>query len=568
MAYFLKKSTNKKGMYLQIYESFRDSNKKETAHRSVKYLGYVEDLIAEGITDPIAHFTSEVKVMNEKVKSEKDKLKREEISDNSNKNVGSFLLNGFFNRFNLEREFELLTIREGFKFDVYQLMKGLVFARVIEPCSKYKTNVEVLPSLFGTYAFSEHELYRGLDFLGEEHESIIEILNYRYEKQYKRNTDNVYFDATNFYFEIDNEDELRKKGPSKENRRDPLVGMGLLLDGDQVPLAAKFFPGNESEKPVIRDVISEMKKRHNIKGKVVQVADKGLNCTKNIIEAMKNGDGYLYSQSVKMLNDVEESWVLNDNDYRSVYDENGKELYRYKVWTDDFPYFVEDEKGKKRKVVLRQKRMVTFNPSLAIKQRAEINKMVEKVRLLSLSGAKKMEFGEGSKYVTFTSVDSEGVVGEEAEIISVLKEEKINRDLSLAGYNMLITSEIKLSPKTIYDTYHHLWRIEESFRILKSKLQARPVYVQTRNAIYGHFLINYIALFMLRVLQIKVFEDKIHTNQIIEFCRNFNVTKYKYDYFNLGSRSIIEPFSKVLNLDLLPRVLKGTYIKKLFEYKI
>lgn len=568
MAYFLKKSKLKRGVYLQIYESFRDSSKKETAHRSFKSLGYVEDLIAEGVADPIAYFTAEVKTMNQKVKSEKDKLRREEISDNSNKNVGHFLINGFFNRFNLEREFELLTIREGFKFDVYKLLKGLVFGRIVEPCSKHKTNIDVLPSLYGDYAFSDYELYRGLDFLGEEHESIIELLNYRYEKSYRRNTENVYFDATNFYFEIDNEDELRKKGPSKENRRDPLLGMGLLLDGDQVPLAAKFFPGNKSEKPVIRDVISEMKKRHNIKGKVIQVADKGLNCTKNIIEALKNGDGYLYSQSVKMLNDVEESWVLNDNDYRSVNDENGKELYRYKVWTDDFPYFVEDEKGKKRKVVLRQKRMVTFNPSLAIKQRAEINKMVEKVRLLSLSGAKKMEFGEGSKYVTFTSVDSEGVVGEEAKIISILKEEKINKDLSLAGYNMLITSETKLSPKTMYDTYHHLWRIEESFRILKSKLQARPVYVQTRNAIFGHFLINYIALFILRVLQIKVFDDKIHTNQIIEFCRNFNVTTYKYDYFNLGSKSVIEPFSKVLNLDLLPRVLKSSYIKKLFEYKI
>lgn len=568
MAYFLKKSKLKRGVYLQIYESFRDSKKKETAHRSFKTLGYVEDLIAEGMTDPVAYFTSEVAAMNAKAKSEKEKLKREEISDNSNKNVGSFLLNGFFNRFNLEREFELLTIREGFKFDVYQLLKGLVFARVIEPCSKHKTNMEVLPSLFGNYTFSDHELYRGLDFLGEEHESIIEILNYRYEKQYKRNTEKVYFDATNFYFEIDNEDELRKKGPSKENRREPLVGMGLLLDGDQVPLAVKFFPGNESEKPVIRDVIAQMKKRHNISGKVVQVADKGLNSTKNIVEAIKNGDGYLYSQSVKMLNDVEQSWVLLDNDYKSVFDENGKELYRYKAWTDDFPYLVENEKGKKRQVLLRQKRMVTFNPSLAIKQRAEINKMIEKVKILSLSGAKKMEYGEGSKYVTFTSVDNEGVVGEEAEIITVLKEDKINRDLALAGYNMLITSETKLNAKTMYDTYHHLWRIEESFRILKSKLQARPVYVQTRNAIYGHFLINYIALFILRVLQIKVFEDKKHTNQIIEFCRNFNVTKYKYDYFNLGSKSIIEPFSRVLNLDLLPRVLKGAYIKKLFDYKI
>ncbi len=568
MAYFLKKTHLKRGLYLQIYESFRDPKKKETAHRSVKALGYVSDLVTSEIPDPVLFYQAEVKRMKEAEKKARAKLLREEISDNSNKNVGHFLLNGFFNRFDLKQEFKYLTFNETFKFDVYELFKALVFARVIEPCSKHKTNIDVIPCLFGNYKFSEHELYSGLAFLGENHENIVEILNYRYEKVYRRNTDKVFFDSTNFYFEIDYEDALRRKGPSKENRRDPLLGMGLLLDGDGIPLAVKFYPGNESERPVVRAVIREMKARHNLKGKVIQVADKALNTTKNILEALENGDGYLYSQSVKMLSGVETKWVLNENDYKIVHDENGHELYRFKTWVDDFPYFFTKENGQKVKVLLRQKRMVTYNPKLAKKQRGEIIKLAEKAESLTLSGAKKSEYGETGKYVTFTSVDHDGVVGEEKAIISQLNEEKIKRDLSLAGFNMLITSETNLSAKVMYTTYHHLWRIEESFRLLKNKLQARPVYVQTENAIFGHFLINYVALLILRVLQIKVFDDKVHPHQIIDFCKNFNVTKYKYDYFNLGSKRVIKPFSDMLDLDLLPRILKAASIKKLFNYKI
>lgn len=163
MAYFLKKTHLKRGLYLQIYESFRDPKKKETAHRSVKALGYVSDLVTSEIPDPVLFYQAEVKRMNEAEKKARAKLLREEISDNSNKNVGHFLLNGFFNRFDLKQEFKYLTFNETFKFDVYELFKALVFARVIEPCSKHKTNIDVIPCLFGNYKFSEHELYPRLE---------------------------------------------------------------------------------------------------------------------------------------------------------------------------------------------------------------------------------------------------------------------------------------------------------------------------------------------------------------------------------------------------------------------
>ena len=119
------------------------------------------------------------------------------------------------------------------------------------------------------------------------------MFNEFYNKKYTRKTSNVYFDCTNYYFEIDAEDNLRKKGPSKENRKDPIVGMGLLLDEDQIPLTMKLYPGNQSEKPIIRQCINEMKDKYHMNGKTIQVADKGLNCAKNIFEALKNGDGYI-----------------------------------------------------------------------------------------------------------------------------------------------------------------------------------------------------------------------------------------------------------------------------------
>lgn len=275
-----------------------------------------------------------------------------------------------------------------FRFNVFDMLSALIYARSVHPCSKSRTYDEVIPKLFGKYDFSLDQLYSGLEYIGSEYEKIIEIYNHQIELAYKFDTSHTYFDCTNFYFEIDREDDFRHKGPSKENKTEPIVGMGLLLDAHQIPIGMKMYPGNESEKPVIRTIIDDLKQRNHISGRTIQVADKGLNCIDNILHALKAGDGYIFSKSVKMLPEVEKTWVLLENDYIDIKNRDGKVLYRMKECVDDFVYTYTDGNGRRKSIKLREKRVVTYNPKLAEKQNYEINKQVEKAKALRACEAK------------------------------------------------------------------------------------------------------------------------------------------------------------------------------------
>ena len=563
MAYFLKISHIKKGTYLQIYESFRDKSRHCSAQRSFKSLGYLDDLIASGIDDPISYFKNEVDKMNKKAKKEKEDLAIKKIDESPIKNLGYFLIKGLFNRLSVKRLLDLLDNIEGETISTYDYLLNMVSSRIINPCSKIKTYEEVLPTLFESYNISKDQVYDKLDFIGDNYSRILEVFNELYNEKYIRKTGNVYFDCTNYYFEIDDEDDFRKKGPSKENRKDPIVGMGLLLDEDQVPLTMKLYPGNESEKPIIRQCINEMKDRYHMNGRTIQVADKGLNCARNIYQALKNGDGYIYSQSVKKLEDKEQKWILLDNDYIVVKDSLGNIEFKYKSCIDEFTYKFDNSI-----FTIKQIRVASFNPSLAKKQKAEILKQVDKIKTLSLSQAKRKEYGDASKYVSFTPINQNGEVDDESEVIASLNIDKIEKDLSLCGYNLIISSELKMNPLDIYHVYHRLWRIEETFRILKSELDARPVYCHKQNTIYGHFLICYLSVFILRVLQIKKFHDKIPANKIINFIRSFIVLKEKDRITNLSSKDKILPFANSLNLNLDNYLFKPKDVQKLLNLKI
>ena len=572
MAYFLKKSNTKKGTYLQIYESYRNKEKKETSHRAVKPIGYVRDLISDGIPDPISHYEDEVRKMNEKRRKEMEESKAKQIEDDPTKNLGYFLIKSVFHTLKVEPHLSLLAKIAGKPYDLNEAITTLVSSRVVSPCSKIKTMEEVIPSLLEPVHYSLDQLYDSiLPFIGGEYERILEIVNHAFSKRYGRKTGKVYFDGTNYYFEIDREKNDQRKGPSKENRTDPIVSMGLLLDEEQIPLAMRMFPGNESEKPVMRDVIKAMKEQNGIAGRTVQVADKGLNCAKNICEAIKNGDGYIFSQSVKRLSEKERKWALLENEdvrWAEVKDKDGTLLYRYKSCVDEFPYKVDGGANGATTVSLTQKRVVTYNPKLAEKKRYEISKMVEKVRELSNSEAKRKEYGEAAKYVTFKAVSNEGEILDDTAVRATINQAKINEDLSLAGYNLLVTSETKMPAEEIYRVYHRLWRIEETFRTLKSELDARPVYLQRRDSIYGHFLICYLAVFALRVLQIKEFKDEVHTNEIIGFVRNLRVLKSGDAYINLGAKEKIKGINDRLGLTLTNYFLTDKNIKKVLGFKL
>ena len=569
MAYFLKKSNYKKGTYLQIYESFYDPERKGGAHRSYKALGYVHELQAKGIEDPVTFYQEEVIKLNQELNAAKNANKRRQISDDSpEKLIGYFPLKNINDRLSVKKYIDLMQTATDFRFNVFDMISSLVYARLVHLCSKAKTYEEVIPKLFDTYDYSLNQLYDGLEYIGCEYEKIIEIYNHQIGQIYSFHTSHTYFDCTNFYFEIDREDDFRRKGPSKENRKEPIVGMGLLLDANQIPMGMKLYPGNESEKPVLRNIIDDLKKRNSISGKTIQVADKGLNCAENIIHALKSGDGYIFSKSVKLLPETEVTWVLLDNDYCDVTDKNGNLLYRIKECVDDFTYTTTDSEGKKRKVQLPEKRVATFNPKLAEKQRLEIKKQVEKAISLKTAKAKKSEYGDCAKYVTFITTDKKGNETDGA-VKAVLNEDVINKSLKLAGYNLLVSSETKMSATEIYSAYHNLWRIEESFRIMKSQLEARPVYLQKEDTITGHFLICYLAVLLTRLLQFKVLKNEHCSEELFDFIHDFRVAKISdKKYINLTrATSFIKEFASLTGLPLTSYFLSDGEIKKVLSHR-
>lgn len=570
MSFFLKKTKNKKGTYLQIYESYYDPAHKTGAHRSYKPLGYLHELQDKGIDDPIAFYKEEIQKLNQDSQRKKQAEKTRQISEESpEKLLGYFPFKNIMDSLGCKQYIDLMQTATNFRFHVFDMMAALVYARVVRPCSKSKTYDEIIPKLFETYDFSLDQLYSGLEYIGLEYEKIIEIFNYQVAQKYKLDTSHTYFDCTNFYFEIDREDSLRLKGPSKENKKEPIVGLGLLLDSHQIPIGMKIYPGNQSEKPVIRNIIDELKKRNQISGRTIQVADKGLNCFQNILHALKAGNGYIFSKSVKTLPETEKLWVLLENDYTDVKSKDGELLYQIKECIDNFPYSYIDEQGHRKTLKLTEKRIVTYSPKLAQKQKYEITRQIEKARKLRASEAKRSEYGDCSKYVTFTPADKKGEKTD-GKIKVEMNEKAIENAMKLAGYNMIITSEISMSATEVYSVYHNLWRIEESFRIMKSQLDARPVYLQKEETITGHFLICYLSVLLTRLLQIYVLNDDYGIEELFYFIHDFRVAKISdRKYINLTRNStFIQDLSARTGLSLTSYFLGNGDIKKMLNHRL
>jgi len=554
MIYFLKKTCpTKKGVYLQIYQSYYDPTTKSKKQKSYKAIGYIEELKEQGIKDPIAYFTDIVKQMNAEMECTKE-LQISEVS--TTMNAGYFLVKAMFDLLDMDSIVNLVASSYKSRYPFSDMLRSLVYAQIISPGSKYKAYEKVIPSIYGARPYSYDQILDAVNFIGADYQKFIEILNHQISKLWKRSTDKVYFDCTNYYFEIDLENEFLRKGPSKENRKEPLLGQALLLDAEQIPLDTEFYPGNESEKPFIRKRIEEMKAKNNVKGKVIQVADKGLNCARNIYAAVvESNDGYIFSKSIKgkSLPQEQREWILAKDDelntWVSVREHEGNLLYKYKELkelhtngkitdyaTIKYKCFINPEDKKEEEFTVKEKRILTYNPALAKKQKLEIYKEVDKLsKLMRCKEALKESLGDSAKYVNLDAIDENG---KSVKVICSLNEEKIQEDLMYAGYNMLITSEIKADPQEIYNVYHNLWRIEESFRLLKTYLEARPVFVSNKNTIYGHFLICYISLTIMRLLELKTFQDEIPAPQLFEFIRQYNVTKTNEEsYINNATSS-------------------------------
>ena len=554
MIYFLKKTNpTNKGTYLQIYTNYYDNNTKKKKTKCYKTLGYVDDLIKNGISDPINHYKNVIIKMNEDLKQ----ASAPQISDKSvTKFAGHFLISSLFDLLNMDKTLNIISKNFKCRYKFNEMFRALCYSQILSPGSKLKAFEKIIPNIYGSQTYSYDQVLDAVNFIGSDYHKYIEMLNKHIAVLWPRNVEKVYFDCTNYYFEIDLESIFQTKGPSKENQKSPLVGQALMLDSDQIPLDTEFYPGNESEKPYLRKRIEDMKVRNNITGRVIQVADKGLNCARNIYSAVIEAkDGYIFSKSIKgnNLNAEQKKWILESDDkfnkWIDVRDNEGNLIYKYKTvktrineqeYLDygeyEYKCKINPEDKKDTVFSVKEKRIVTYNPKLAKKQKNEITKEIETiVKLMSVKKVLREELGDSAKYVNLSATSIEG---EKVKIVSSLNEEKIKNDLDFAGYNMIITSEINADPILIYKTYHNLWRIEESFRILKTYLESRPVYLSSQNGVYGHFLICYFSLTLMRLLELKIFKDEIPISQLFDFIRQYNITEnYDGSFINASTKS-------------------------------
>lgn len=563
---FLRKSTNKKNgrTYLSIVHSYWNADEKKTRSTVIKSIGYLDEL-EEEYDDPIAFFTKEAKRMEEKRLLENANLnfsipKNIVIAtDTTNrKNFGYTAISKIYHELGIHT---FLTNRQRHTKEAYDadiIMKMLAFSRLLAPASK-KKSYEDRMRFFEKDNYSLDDLYRSLTFFSK-HKAALQLwINDKIKSLYGRDTTLVYYDVTNYYFETDKTDDLKKKGISKEHRPNPIVQMGLFMDNKGIPITYELFPGNTNDCMTYRPNLSRIKHDYGL-GKVVVVADKGMTTGDNIWYTLSAGDGYVFSMSVRNADKEIKDYVLDENGYEWL----GSE-YKRKSRLCPRTILVTTVNGKKMRKTVDEKQVVFYSEKYDKRAKAE--------RATAIAKAQDLIANPG-KYTRATSYGAAGYVKnidfdkETGEILNPgkvleLDWNKLREEEALDGYYVIVTSEYKESSDRIIDMYRGLWKIEESFRVTKSDLEARPVYVSREDHIQSHFLICFVALVIARILEMKT-EHKYSITKMLESlnkaeCTHIQQNYYLFDYYD----EVLETIGNKLGLDFSKQILSLGDIKKI-----
>lgn len=508
---FVKKQKRKNGrVYLSVVQGYRGENGK-TKTRHVRSLGYLDEL-EKAYDDPVAHFRAEVEAENEAARAEAapiavtlHPLQRIDKRAEGRIDMGAAVPSAYFHReLGIRDFFERRRTSRGFSYDPCRILELLTWNRVSEPGSKAAAFASRgrFPRKCG---FSLDGVYRCLDYLAANADGLVKHMNSSIEAaRGPRDRTRLYYDVTNYYFEMDGEDDggLRRKGVSKEHRPEAIVQMGLLLDAEGVPLDYELFPGNVND----MSTMLPMMKKAGLRGagnpdgeRVVVVADKGLNTSSNIAACTLDGNGFVFSQSVRKATRELREWVLDGAGYA----ESGSGGFKVKSRIADKAVHVTGEDGKRRRVMVPVKEVAFWSRDFCERARHERAKVIEKSKAAIARGDMSSAVARSSaKYAKDVPVVK--ATGEKAQHNWVLDEARIAEDAKMDGYYCIITSEQEWPERDVIEAYRGLSRVEESFRVLKGTMDARPVYVWTRDHIEAHFLVCYVALLEMRLMQADV----------------------------------------------------------------
>lgn len=602
---FLKKTPKPNGLYLAITESYYDKNKKCTRQKTIQGLGYLHNL-KEQYPDPIAHFEKVADDMNKELESRKNAtisidLTASLATDEQNlKNVGYGILKQLYKELQLDIFWRVKLRNRSIKYNMDLIFRLLVFSRILYPGSKKETYDKRHIYFEEMDGFSLDDLYHALDVIHEYAEELQKWIYERSEKLVKRDLSVSFFDCTNYYFDIGRPDvdtlnengnpidkkgnvipkKYRKRGAEKNRRPDPIVGMGLLIDKNAIPLAYDLFPGNESEKVHMRPIINRIKNDYT-NGRIIFVADRGLNTSDNIYylngdnkgEANQR-DGYVYGQSVRGADAEFKNWVLA-GDYRKekLIDENGEEIifiHKSRIHPKQLNVNVSSPDGKTKKkkaVTIDQKQMAYYSEKYAKKQRLERQIMIERAKdLINYPNKYDRITSAGSAAyilnIAFDKNTGEIVEGKALE----LDIGKIEEEAKYDGYYSIVTSELMMDNYELRKIYRGLIRIEDTFKVSKKEMEARPVYVWTTPHIDAHFATCFTALVLIRLLEAKL-DRKFSVGKIIESLQNYNCVQidknlYQFTYYD----GIIAACGEALGIILNDKYRSQLQMRRLLRY--
>ena len=555
---FLKKTPNKSGrINLAIVDGYYDKATKKTKHKVIESLGYLDELEKQ-YDDPIDYFTKRAKKLTEEKKSRQAPINftfydsdRLCVGDNLRKNFGYAALSKIYHELELDKFLNNRQRHTKESYDANTILKMLVYSRILAPDSK-KSSFDHREMFFEKTNYSIDDVYRCLSFLNKHKETIQVWMNDKIKENYGRDTSLIYYDVTNYYFETDEQNDFLRKGVSKEHRPNPIVQMGLFMDNNAIPITYELFAGNTNDCLTYRPNFGRIKKQFNL-GRVISVADKGMTTGDNIWYTINTPahDGYVFSMSIRGAEKSMKEYVLEDDGYVWL----GKE---YKRKSRKYPRTIQvtSTSGKKIKKQVDEKQVVFWSEKYAKRAKAEREATLAKARDLAAnpgSYTRATSYG-AAKYVK--KVDYDKDTGEILTASSILDidEDLIREEEALDGYYMLLTSEMDTPDDKIIDMYRGLWRIEESFKITKSELEARPVYVWTREHIEAHFLTCFIALTISRILEMKL-EHKYSTGRIIDSlsraeCSLLQQNYYVFDYYD----EVLKDIGNVTNIDFSKRI--------------
>ena len=529
----ISKSKNSESFY--IAKSYAKANGSTTS-TIVRKLGTLDQLLVEhGPTrdDVLAWAKNEVKMETEKYKKEKEAktvlipfhADRQLDYDKQTLYRGGYLFPQFiYYQLQLHKVCRKLKTKYKFKYDINAILSDLIYARILEPSSK-RSSFKVALEFLEKPSYELHDVYRALDVLGSECDLIQSEVYKNSHFLGTRNDKVLYYDCSNYYFEIEQEDGSKKYGKSKEHRPNPIIQMGLFMDGDGIPLAFSLFPGNANEqtslKPLEKKVLGEFGCQ-----KFIYCSDAGL-ASEDIRAFNHMGErSYIVTQSIKKLKKEEKEWALNKQGFKRVSDDTPVDIS--KLPEDDTGLYYKDEPYTTKK--LHQRLIITYSPKYALYQKSIREKQVERAQKMLDSGNTKKNRKNPNDPARFIGTTAATKDGEIADIQHYLDESKIEDEARYDGLYAVCTDLLDDEVSEILKVSEGRWQIEECFRIMKTDFSARPVYLQNENRIKAHFLICFLALTIYRFLEKKL-NSKYTCEELLDVLKAMNFVEIQEQGF-------------------------------------